>query len=622
MPDTQPTPQQVPEPIQAISNHKDYRRQQLIDATIKTISQYGLSKTTIAKVTKAAHLSAGIVGFYFTNKEKLLLGTLQALHDESKFHTEAAFNSSSQPLEILTAIIELYFASTLCDFQKIAVWYAFSGESSARKEYMKICGEHDTWFHQSLLTQFSRLCKQAEIDPAKADAISRGFEGLIDGFWQQYLYRPSEFDRNIARKTCHQYLTIFSTIRGANAGIDMPSGGGTKKSDPQTNWETSDCLAAWTYYDEELLALEKTQIFKKNWLLVGHINDMPKPRDYLTLDAIGERALVIRGNDNRIRAFHNVCRHRGAKLLDLPGGQYAGQCAHTLTCPFHGWTYQLDGKLIGVPSENTFHNLDKAKNGLVTLELEIWMGLIFIRFESGKQSLSEMLRPIQDEIAPYNIEQMQPLKNTRYDDIRSYNWKVFHDIDNEGYHVPIGHPSLQQLYGKNYSDQFIDGLPAAYGYINDKPAKLWSVRNYQKLLPRFDHLPEKNQKLWRYHGIFPSMVLALYPDSIEFYMTLPESADKTRVRGGMYGLPDSRPEINAIRYLNKRINRETGVEDENFMRWLQDGMQSGAFPQPKLSSLEQGVREFHQQLQRLLPVARLKHHPGKGKITETNTRLS
>ncbi|WP_424946153.1 aromatic ring-hydroxylating oxygenase subunit alpha [Candidatus Spongiihabitans sp.] len=398
----------------------------------------------------------------------------------------------------------------------------------------------------------------------------------------------------------------------------MPSGDNAKPVQTRINSETSDCLAPWAYYDDELLELEKDHLFKKNWLLVGHINDMPNPRDYLTLDAVGERALVVRGNDNQIRAFHNVCRHRGAKLLDSP----CGQCAPALTCPFHGWTYQLDGKLIGVPAENTFRNLDKSRNGLVPLDLEVWMGFIFIRFQGGKQSLAEMLRPMQDEIAAYKIAQMQPLENTRYDDIRPYNWKVFHDIDNEGYHVPIGHPALQQLYGKDYSDHLVGGVPLSYGVINAEPAKLWSVRHYQKLLPRFAHLPKKNQDCWLYGGIFPSMVLGLYPDSIEFYMTIPVAIDKTRVRGGCYALLDSRREARAVRYLNRRINNATSAEDDNFVRWLQDGMQSSVFPQPNLSSIEQGVREFHHRLQATLPVARLKHHPGTGKVAQANLRLS
>ena len=147
----------------------------------------------------------------------------------------------------------------------------------------------------------------------------------------------------------------------------------------------SDCLPTWAYSDPELLELEKETIFRKNWLLVGHVNDMPNARDYLTLDAMGERALVIRGNDNQIRGFHNVCRHRGAKLLNSS----SGQCAHALTCPFHGWTYQLDGKLIGVPAENTFENLEKSTSGLVPLDLEIWMGFVFIRFNGDGPSLAE-----------------------------------------------------------------------------------------------------------------------------------------------------------------------------------------------------------------------------------------
>jgi len=601
-------------PIKSSSGHKDHRRQQLIDATINTISRYGLSKTTVAKVTGEAKLSAGIVGFYFDSKEKLLLGTLRALNDELHQYTADVINKGNPPLETLKGIIDLYFEPALCDSRKIAVWYAFSSESSARKEYMDICGEHDAWLQRFLLTQCEALCTAENGKTSgNAIAISRGLDGLIDGFWQECLYQPEDFDRNGARKTCYEYLeTVFPAISKTSKELTY-----SNHDFASPDNELSDCLPTWAYADPELLELEKETIFRRNWLLVGHVNDMPHPRDYLTLDAMGERALVIRGNDNQIRGFHNVCRHRGAKLLNPS----SGQCAHALTCPFHGWTYQLDGKLIGVPAENTFENLEKATSGLVPLDLEIWMGFVFIRFNGDGPSLIEQMKPVEKEIAVYNIDQMLPLVNTRFDEFRPYNWKAFHDIDNEGYHVPIGHPSLQQLYGNNYKDEFVDGLPVSYGYINDKPAKLWSVRNYQKLLPEFDHLPADKQRLWMYETIFPSMVLGLYPDCIEFYMTIPVSTDKTLVRSGAYALTDTRREMKALRYLNRRINNFTSQEDESFVRGLQDGMQSSVFPEPNLSSIERGVSEFHHQIQEILPVARLKNHPGNGKVASTNQHL-
>ncbi len=379
----------------------------------------------------------------------------------------------------------------------------------------------------------------------------------------------------------------------------------------------SGCLAKWCYHDDALFDLECDQLFRKNWMLVAHISDIPDNRDFLTFEVAGESAIVIRGHDHKLRAFHNVCRHRGSRLLDAD----SGQCAPTLSCPFHGWTYQLDGELIGVPAQSTFPNLDKTTKNLVPVDLEIWMGFIFIRFVPGGASLTETMQPVEDWLRPYRLPELLPLSNSHCLDVFPCNWKVVHDIDNEGYHVPVGHPQLQELYGKHYSDHVIGGHSVSTARLNDKPGKNWSVRNYQQLLPQFDHLPEENQRLWFYISIFPNMVLGLYPDSIEYYMTIPVSTQKTILKGASYALPDSRREIDAVRWLSRRINRITGDEDVSFVMRMHEGMKSSAFPEPELSSLESGVREFHQRIQAVLPVTRLKQSPGAGKMFEVNNAM-
>lgn len=606
----------VSPPPFAMQNTKDHRKAQLVDATIKTISEQGLSKTTIAKVTKQAELSAGIVSFYFNSKQQLLIGTLQVLSDEFKETIGVAFDDGNTPTETIMRVIEAYYSPTLCDKDKIAVWWAFCSESGARAEYVEICGEQDLWFQRQLETGISQLCTEFDIHPNHAKPISRGLEGILDGSWQSMLFDPDNFDAELEKILCFDYLKAFFP------DIRIPKG----NKDPNSNTrkqqlEIRDCLPVWTYTDEEFLELEKQTLFRQHWLLVGHINDMPDARDYLTLDAVDERAIVIRGNDNVIRAFHNVCRHRGAKLLDKP----AGQCKHALTCPFHGWTYKLEGDLIGVPAESTFDSLDKTKNGLVPLEMEIWNGFIFVRFESNSDSTTHSVADSMQSVAhlfkPYQIESMHPIHGSRFEQLRPYNWKVIHDIDNEGYHVPIGHPALQQLYGKTYTDTQLGENTLSYGYINDKPASAWSVRNYQNLLPCYDHLPDDFQRLWQYSSTFPSMVYGLYPDSVEFYMTIPISINKTLYRGASYALADDRREAIAAQYLNRRINLETEAEDESFVRSMQDGMKSSAFPESNLSSIESGVKAFHHKIQSLLPVAKLKKHPGKGKIEQTNGLL-
>ncbi|MGR3984353.1 MAG: aromatic ring-hydroxylating dioxygenase subunit alpha, partial [Gammaproteobacteria bacterium] len=386
-----------------------------------------------------------------------------------------------------------------------------------------------------------------------------------------------------------------------------------KKTAARDKAAALELLAPWTYQNAELLGLEIERIFKRQWLLVCHVSELPATRDYFTLDAFGECALLLRGEDGQVRAFHNICRHRGAKLLD---GR--GRCPPMLSCPFHGWTYRLDGALASVPARGTFANLDPAQNGLAPLAMEIWMGFVFIRFAGDGAPLSETLRPAAQLAAHYQIEKMTPLAGARYAHELPYNWKTIHDIDNEGYHVPAGHPALQQLYGGNYRDDMLGGVPVSTAKLNDKPGKLWSVRHYQKLLPGFAHLPPAHQRLWLYVGVFPSMVLALYPDSIEFYMSIPLAPERSRVIGGAYALPDPRRETRAARYLNARINRITEREDRAFVRRLHQGLRSSARPAPRLSSLEQGVFDLHERIRGEMPVAGLAEAPAAGTLARVN----
>lgn len=379
-------------------------------------------------------------------------------------------------------------------------------------------------------------------------------------------------------------------------------------------------LPPWTYRSEEFTALEIERLFRRQWLLAGHVSDLPAPGDYLTFEAGGESALVVRGADHRLRAFHNVCRHRGARLLD----RERGRCPLRITCPFHGWTYGLDGALRGVPAAATFDNLDPAAIHLAPLRLEVWLGFLFVRFAGDGPSVAQAMQPALDLLAPHRLPDLAPLPGTRFRQLRPYNWKVIHDVDNEGYHVPVGHPQLQELYGANYRDDWLGGVSVSFAPLNDQPGKSWSVRQYQKHLPAFDHLPPAHRRLWFYVGIFPSTVLAIYPESMEFYLSIPLSADATRFIGGAYALPDSRHDRAArlARYLGQRINRAADREDEAFARRLHDGMKSSAFPAPTLSSIERGVPALHEQIRRVLPVAALPEAPPPGEVARVNAQMA
>jgi phenylpropionate dioxygenase-like ring-hydroxylating dioxygenase large terminal subunit len=376
-------------------------------------------------------------------------------------------------------------------------------------------------------------------------------------------------------------------------------------------------LPAWSYDHDELMELEKELVFRRNWLLVGHVNEIPGPGDFMTLDVADERALVVRGRDGEVRAFHNLCRHRGSRVV----AEASGNCGPVITCPFHGWSYGLDGRLSGVPHPKSFGAMDKTGLGLKALRIEVWHGMVFVRFKGEGPSMAETLAPMEAEVAPYRLEEMRPI-GKRWRMEFEANWKATVDVDNEGYHVPVAHPGLNDLYGHSYIDETLEnGIPRSTGTFGDRRHKLWSVRHYVELLPEADHLPENQRKAWFYYGVFPGAVLTFYPDSCGFYQFLPLGTRRSAMQGRGFGLPDERREMHAARYLNRRINDTTGVEDVQLIKWSWEGMRSSAFDDIILSDLESGVRAYHDRLREALPVLNLPEPPPANTIAQRNREL-
>ena len=376
-------------------------------------------------------------------------------------------------------------------------------------------------------------------------------------------------------------------------------------------------LPAWAYDNEELCALEKEAIFRRNWLLVGHLNEMPDPGDYLTLDVADERAMVVRGADGAVRAFHNLCRHRGSRVVV---GE-RGNCGTVIKCPFHGWCYELSGGLRGVPLPQTLPGLDRGKLGLKSLELEIWHGFVFVRFKGGGPSLAEQMAPFEADFAARPMEELQPY-GERWSYDFELDWKAALDVDNEGYHVPVAHPSLNDLYGHSYRDEILPGgLNRSTGDFGDRPGQLWSVRHYMKLLPELPELPANQRRAWIYHGIFPNLVITLFPDMVDFYQFFPETPRRSSMRGGYFALPDASREMRAARYLNMRINRATGEEDIQLIKWCWEGYRSSAFEDIVLSDREVVVRAYHDRLRALFPVLTLREAPAPGSLAERNREM-
>ncbi|OCW57674.1 aromatic ring-hydroxylating oxygenase subunit alpha [Hoeflea olei] len=383
------------------------------------------------------------------------------------------------------------------------------------------------------------------------------------------------------------------------------------------NWDRCG-LPGWTYHSDAFLELEKQELFRKHWQIACHVSDVPDPGTYLAVDICGERALILRGADGVVRAFHNMCRHRGARVV----AEEKGSCKGALVCPFHGWVYNLDGTLRGAARPKSFPELDKEEFGLQKLEAEIWNGFAFVRFEKGPQpSVADLFSPFADEIAHFDIETMVPAGEI-WTMVSKVNWKSVRDVDNEGYHVALAHPALQDLYGRSYYDEpFVGGVARSHAECNEN-GRRWSVRNYLKVMQPRPGMPEHLARAWVYYGLFPNAVIAATPELVQFYQEFPLSTGETLLRGAIYRYREETREQTAARKLAMRIDYETMGEDVRLTEWSNEAMNSKAFQGFYLSDLEYGVRTHHDHLRAVLPVANLEDRPHEDDVARLNAEMA
>jgi len=366
-------------------------------------------------------------------------------------------------------------------------------------------------------------------------------------------------------------------------------------------------LPAWIYHDPDFFEREKQAIFRTSWQVVCHLNDIPKPGDYYSLDFLGQPLVVIRGDDGQPRSFFNVCRHRASRLLD--GSK--GHCGRRITCPYHAWTYALDGRLVGVPQRSSFVGLDLARHGLVPIEHEVLMGFIFVRLAPGLPSVREMAAPYIDELAPYRMEELVPQGRATLRS-RAVNWKNVGDNYSDGMHITVAHPGLTRLFGDGYGIEAQPWIDKMWGRLRDVQSSNWSERLYQKFLPKVDYLPPDRQRLWTYFKLWPNVAFDIYPDQIDFMQFLPVSPTETLIREIAYVHPDSRREMRATRYLNWRINRRVNLEDKKLIERVQEGMGSMSYTVGPLSNGEVCLRSFARRMRTLIPESRLHRPPARG----------
>ncbi len=565
---------------------QDARRSQLIDATISTIAEHGLSSITLQKVAKQAGLAPSMVNFHFTSKQALLTATLeQVAHEFHDACEDAIANAGQDPHAAIDGLIDICFDPSISYPDKVAVWYAFWSETRARAEYQTICGRADTAFHNAIETLFAQVSHTTRRD-VHVPAAALGLAGLVDSLWQQILLDGEDVDRNAARDLCRAY--VDNLFAPGHFRQPFPADTGTRHDDGLPP-EMPRTLPAWTYSSEDFFAQEVATIHRPAWQLVCHVSEIRETGAYASFEAFGEKAFVIRGEDGVIRAFHNVCRHRAHALVEGRGA-----CDGLIRCPYHAWGYDFSGDLKAIAAKKTFPPFDNGKFGLRSLDCEIYMGFVYIRFESGGAPVAERYGPLAEELESYRFEDMEPVGEL-WEDVVDADWKNVWDNYLEDYHFPTGHPGLFSLMSMNYERQPDDTSRTARlsHTIRDKVKGAWSNRAYASALPDFKHLPDGLKRRWSYYFMYPSVSFDVYPEMMDFFHTVPLGPGRTKIRWRPFALPKRSREHDATIFLNKRVNMNVHEEDRTLIESVQRGLATSAYDRGVLSEKEVIVSALH-----------------------------
>jgi phenylpropionate dioxygenase-like ring-hydroxylating dioxygenase large terminal subunit len=349
-------------------------------------------------------------------------------------------------------------------------------------------------------------------------------------------------------------------------------------------------LPGRSYVDPEIFALERSRVFWPAWQWVGHVSDLPAPGTALRYDLMGRSAFVIRGRDGALRAFHNVCRHRGSRLIDGDRSTGLAFCVDgRVRCPNHAWVYGDDGVLLEVPREARYPGLDRATLGLHPLAVQAWMGQLFVAFEPPSRPVAEEFGEPAIELEAYRPESMRRIGEPRAWTY-SANWKLICEHRLDLLHVARGH-SLPGVLD-NLRPVSREQMVSVSGDVGAGDAASWSSRAYARWLPDFTVLPPARRRSWSRQFLWPNVIFDVHPEQLRVTQLLPTSVGETVVRSTSFGLPDAAGGSRLARYLGDRIDRRVRAVERRLVERVQAGVASGDYATGPLAVDEPALRWF------------------------------
>jgi choline monooxygenase len=341
--------------------------------------------------------------------------------------------------------------------------------------------------------------------------------------------------------------------------------------------DASTIPAPW-YVDFRIAELENQTVFSHTWQLIGRVEQVEKPGQFVTATVAGEPIVVVRGNDNVLRGFFNVCRHHAAAVVTESCGQ-----ASLLHCPYHGWNYGLDGSLKGMPEFDGVKNFERQQNGLIPVRTETWEQFVFINLDSGAEALATFLGGLVKRVAPLGVSKLHYFDSRAYD--IHCNWKVF--VDNYldgGYHVPHLHKGLSSVLDyKEYTIENEDRycLQSSPMVASDEDIATGATR--------------KGDRAW-YFWQYPNLMINCYEGYMDTNLVIPLDVDHCRVIFDFYfgDVSEAHREYNQQ---SVAVGARVQEEDLGICEAVQRGLKSRAYGAGRLSvRREAGEHLFHRLL--------------------------
>jgi len=277
------------------------------------------------------------------------------------------------------------------------------------------------------------------------------------------------------------------------------------------------------YTDPAIFDAEMRLIFERTWVFIGHETEIPRPGDYMLVQLINESIIVVKGRDGVVRAFFNVCRHRGTRICTEERGHFSG----SIQCPYHAWTYGLDGQLIAARYMQQTKGFDKRDYPLHAVALAEWEGFLFLNLALESEPFEHAFAPLIGKFRAWHMPELRAARRIEYD--VQANWKLLVQNYSECYHCSLIHPALARLSPPTSGRNDLFKGPFLGGYMTMNDAVDSMTIDGRTARPPLGEVAGAELNRVYYYSLFPNMLLSLHPDYVMAHTLWPLAIDRTHI---------------------------------------------------------------------------------------------